>query len=206
MSDVRTRKGCVAMCGASNDEEVFGKDLGLMHELAVTGRSIGFKAEDWGKLAHDREQLHRFLAVLRDEAKIVYEKLVVDTDADPTPMAGAVVWKHEKHGRLTFFAESLKLRPEWPVVRDSNGIVILNANVLDSLLAHPLMIPDQWRRLQEICFFGTLFKENGDPGEDCLMVRSMAWDEHQRRWSARYRSFALRNGPISHLLVAVLYV
>lgn len=31
----------------------FGKDLGLIHELVVTGRTAGFTQKDWSALAHD---------------------------------------------------------------------------------------------------------------------------------------------------------
>jgi hypothetical protein len=194
------------MSGASNDEEVFGKDLGLMHELAVTGRPIGFKAEDWGKLAHDRERLHQFLAVLRGEAKIVYEKIVVDTDADPTPRAGAVVCKHEKHGRLTFSAGDIKFLSVYPLLPDPD-VMFLNANVLDRMLAHPLMIPDQWRYLQGgVCFVGTIFKApEDDTDEEYCLVRFMVWDESLNHWRARYRSIeslrSVRHGRRPYLAV-----
>jgi len=207
MSDVRPRKGCVAMSGASNDEEVFGKDLGLMHELAVTGRSVGFKAADWGKLAHNHALLLRFLAVLRGEAKIVYENIVVDTDADPTPMAGAVVCRHVKHGQLAFSTDDIKLLPVYPLLPDSD-VMFLNANVLDSLLAHTLMIPDQWRCCQEVCFVGTIFQmpeEDGETDEDRRLIRSMAWEERRNCWSARCRSLeSLRDARQGHRLVAAV--
>ncbi len=42
-------------------EENFGKDLGLMHELAVTGRDVGATVEFWSRLAHGRELLARVI-------------------------------------------------------------------------------------------------------------------------------------------------
>ena len=54
--------------GSASSE--FGKDLGLMHELAVTGRKVGFIPEDWGILAHSEELLLQVLDVVCGQADI----------------------------------------------------------------------------------------------------------------------------------------
>ena len=41
-----------------------------MHELAVTGRKVGFTPEDWGILAHSEELLSQVLGVARGQADI----------------------------------------------------------------------------------------------------------------------------------------
>lgn len=41
------------------EEDVFGKNLGLIHEVIVTGRKVGAGKEFWSKLAHDEELFMR---------------------------------------------------------------------------------------------------------------------------------------------------
>ncbi len=41
------------------EEEVFGKDLGLIHEVIVTGRKVGAGKDFWVKLAHDENLFSR---------------------------------------------------------------------------------------------------------------------------------------------------
>ncbi len=41
------------------EEEVFGKDFGLIHETIVTGRKVGAGKDFWAKLAHDENLFSR---------------------------------------------------------------------------------------------------------------------------------------------------
>jgi hypothetical protein len=64
-------------------ESEFGKDLGLMHEVVVTGRKVGFERNDWAKLAHSNELARatlnfvrsagasQFLSTITEDEKIV---------------------------------------------------------------------------------------------------------------------------------------
>lgn len=54
----------------------FGKDMGLMHEVVITGRKAGFTSEDWGKLAHCEKTMSELLSVLRGLGKIVITKII----------------------------------------------------------------------------------------------------------------------------------
>lgn len=48
--------------GASEGDDEFGKDHGLIHEALVTGRKVGAGKEFWKKLAHDQELFSKTVA------------------------------------------------------------------------------------------------------------------------------------------------
>lgn len=43
----------------------FGKDLGLMHEIVVMGRKVGFGHSDWAKIAHSESFMRETLNFVR---------------------------------------------------------------------------------------------------------------------------------------------
>ena len=66
------------------------------------------------------------------------------------------------------------------------GKPVLNAAVLDYLLAHPELIPDSWKKNKEgntlyTFFFGTIYRR----ADGNLYVRCLCWDVG--RWVSRYR-------------------
>lgn len=64
---------CVAMCGAS---EFFGRDLGLIHEVVVTGRKVGLGRDEWAKLAHDRCLARKVVELILAEPTVEFKKLL----------------------------------------------------------------------------------------------------------------------------------
>ena len=73
-------------------EEVaeFGKDIGLIHEVIVTGRKVGAGKEFWSKLAHDEELFVKTVEfVERDGTELVKEVIVSIplTEAEKTAIA-----------------------------------------------------------------------------------------------------------------------
>ena len=60
----------------------FGKDLGLMHELIVTGRKVGFERNDWKGLAHNERQLRDTLDFVRGRKWESYPVLAEVSDED----------------------------------------------------------------------------------------------------------------------------
>lgn len=67
--------------------------------------------------------------------------------------------------------------------KELRGKSVLNANVLDYLLAHPYLIPDEWKgdeyRLN-IFFWGTIYENSDD-----LYVRYLYFDNS--KWKSHYR-------------------
>lgn len=57
------------------------------------------------------------------------------------------------------------------------GKPVLNANVLDYLLKHPELIPDEWK-FKEIFFWGTTYRH----GHGATGSRFLYWDVHDEKW------------------------
>jgi hypothetical protein len=53
------------------EKEEFGKDIGLIHEVVVTGRKVGATKEFWAKLAHDEDL---FRSVVSQVLQVVPEQ------------------------------------------------------------------------------------------------------------------------------------
>ena len=54
---------------------------------------------------------------------------------------------------------------------------VLNANVLDFLLAHPDLIPGEWKG-RSVFFWGTIYSGFLNTS----YVRALRWDEHEQSW------------------------
>ncbi|PIZ99774.1 MAG: hypothetical protein COX77_00545 [Candidatus Komeilibacteria bacterium CG_4_10_14_0_2_um_filter_37_10] len=59
--------------------------------------------------------------------------------------------------------------------------LVLNANVLDWLLDHPELIPEEWKR-KYIFFWGTIYRGS----DDNLYVRYLIWDGAMWDWRRRW--------------------
>jgi hypothetical protein len=119
---------------------------------------------------------------------------VIDCDADPFVPEGWKVEEHKQGGQLTFdpsqiefylddgqkggkSIEGNKLRQR---LADKP---VLNANVLDYLLANPDLIPDEWKtddagNTRYIFFHGTVYRGRGG----YLCVRYLCWSGDGWRW------------------------
>ena len=104
--------------------------------------------------------------------EIVTPEHVVDLDADPFIPDGWTVEEHQKGGQFQWNAANVALHLD---KCQKNGKVIngnklrkelakksvFNANVLDYLLAHPHLIPEEWKG-QAIFFWGTIYCSRDD--------------------------------------------
>ena len=120
---------------------------------------------------------------------------VIDCDADPFIPEGWTVEQHQQGGQLTFdpsqiefylddgqkngkYIEGNKLRQR---LADKP---VLNANVLDYLLANPDLIPDEWKtdvagNTRYIFFWGTVYRDR----DGSLCVRVLYWYDGGWLWS-----------------------
>jgi len=73
------------------------------------------------------------------------------------------------------FIEGNKLRQE---LTDES---VLNANVLDYLLIHPELIPEDWKN-KRIYFWGTIYSDS----EGDLYVRQIEWDGSKWGWHFKW--------------------
>ena len=138
------------------------------------------------------EGVQRFLAGL---SEIVVVKHLIDCDADPFLPEGWKVESHKKGGNFEWdptkvrlhFSENQKngkciqghkLREE--LVNEP----VLNANVLDYLLAHPELIPEEWKG-KYVYFWGTIYRSSVGG----LCVRALCWDDGRWYWGCRWLGY-----------------
>lgn len=155
------------------------------------------------RLGVGRDDLKRFRKsssrVKAEVAKLIKGESVsgtiIDCDADPVVPNGWKVEEHKKDGKLSFdpsqvefylddgqkggkAIEGSKLRQR---LADKP---VLNANILDYLLANPDLIPDEWKtneagNTRYIFFWGTVYRDSFGN----LCVRCLYWSDGRWGWS-----------------------
>jgi len=115
------------------------------------------------------------------QAQIVVSKHLIDCDVNPFVPDGWKVEQHRKAGQLEWNPERISL---YLSKRQKNGgdigghdlrkelesQPVLNACVLDYLLANPELIPESWRG-KAVFFWGTIYRD----AVDRLYVRHLYW-------------------------------
>ncbi len=132
---------------------------------------------------------------------------VIDGDAPPFVPRGWKVKEHKKNGKvvLDFSKITLHLSPNQQEGRSIEGnelskelvsYLVHNANVLDYLLAHPELIPEDWKRdsegnLRYIFFWGTKYHDSGGyPVVRCLYWFGGVWCWGDFWLDFRWRGYA----------------
>jgi len=155
-------------------------DVGLANEIKLAARRAGATLTDLKRLA-EGNNLATILPVLRGQAEVVVKKHIIDCDADPFIPEGWSVEEHQKGGQLEWNPEKIQL---WLSKSQKDGGTIegnklrkelksqsvLNANVLDYLLANPHLIPEEWKG-KYVCFWGTIYRSRSGR----LIVRYLCW-------------------------------
>jgi len=124
--------------------------------------------------------------IQKSETVPTADNFIIDCDADPFVPDGLEVVEHHKGGKFQFTPSvvSLYLSEQQ---KNSNYIsgeklreelknkTVLNANVLDWLIAHPHYIPEEWKN-KFILFWGTIYRDSyGDLYVRCLYWRGGRW-------------------------------
>ncbi len=145
----------------------------LMMEEAA--KSVGFTEDDFLGLARDKEKMRQVLLCVRG-----FSGNTINCDAPPfTPDGWTIAPESEQlpnrvRGQLIFDPTKIKLYLS-PNQQDGKRIegnnlrkeleneLTLNATVLDYLLAHPELIPEEWERdekgvIRYIFFWGTVYR------------------------------------------------
>jgi hypothetical protein len=171
-------------------------DVGQANELKLAARRNGWDNSDLKRLS-EGDLLARLLPVVRGLGEVKIVKHMIDLDKDPLiPWEGATVEEHRKGGQFEWnpkkvqlflsknqlngkTIEGHKLRKE--LAKDP----VFNANLLDYLLEHPELIPDDWKLdanndTRYIYFWGTIFRGSGG----ALCVRYLYFDGG--RWQADF--------------------
>ena len=108
---------------------------------------------------------------------------IIDLDADPFVRDGCLVEEHRKGGKFTWDKDAQKGALYLSMRQHGNEHIagrelrkelakkpVLNANVLDYLLANPHLIPEEWKD-KYIFFWGTVYRSRGGS----LFVRCLYW-------------------------------
>lgn len=170
-------------------------DVGQANELKLALRRTGWNNEELKRLC-EGNILADVRNVLLGRAEVRFAEHVIDCDADPFVPDGWRVEEHQRRGQFKFDPKAVRFhlsepqRRERPIEgnklrKELANEPVLNANVLDYLLAHPEIIPENWKkdekgRTRYIFFWGTIYRDaDGD-----LCVRHLFWLDG--RWHRDY--------------------
>jgi len=139
----------------------------------------------------DRQRFDHIKALAEAMIPQLKTEHLIDLDADPfLPNGWKGVENHQKGDQLTwnkdaqkdalYLSERQKQSP-WlkghELRKELGKKPVLSANVLDYLLAHPELIPEEWKG-KYVFFWGTIYRDSGDD----LCVRCLCWDGGGWRW------------------------
>lgn len=147
---------------------------------------------------HPDELADVLLNALTTTVEKAVGQYLVDTSVSPFLPSGWKVEEHKQGGLFLWDPTKVNL---FLSNKQKNGKVIgghdlrkelsnqpvLNANVLDYLLAHPELIPEEWKG-KAICFWGTIYRYSAGN----LCVRCLVWFGGRWCWDCRWLDFDWR--------------
>lgn len=177
------------------DDRFTFNSAGQVHELELAMARAGEWNATLVKRMCEGDRLVHIREYLLDLAEIKYPEHIIDCDADPFVPDGWQVEEHQKSGSFKWNPESVcfylsKFQRKDEVIvgnklrQELSGKPVLNANVLDYLMAHPHLIPEEWKkdehgRTSYIFFWGTIYRDRGDD----LSVRCLCWCDGRWHWN-----------------------
>jgi len=158
---------------------------GQVHQLMESLEKAGWAPGDITRLGQfpDKEGLRR---VLHGLSEITQVKHLINLDVSPFIPDGWKVKQHIEGGQFEWSPEKVKLylspnQQDGKIVegnelrKELEGKPVFNANLLDYLLEHPNLIPEEWKR-KYIFFWGTIYHDSdGDLGVRCLGWGGGSW-------------------------------
>ena len=172
--------------------------IGAVNQLADALENSGFSSEDVTKLKQF-DNLRGLKDVLNGKAEIKIIERLIDCDVNPFIPNGWSVEEHKKGGMFKFNPEKISLHLSKKQKKGSIGghdlrkelsdKPVINANVLDYLLAHPELIPEEWKG-KYIFFWGTIYRRS-DGG---LYVRGLYGDGSKWGWGCRWLDIDFNSG------------
>jgi len=128
---------------------------------------------------------------LRGEVEVRVTKHLINCSADPLIPNNWTVEEHQKGGEFEWNPDSLTLylseeqKQKWVTGRtlreELKGKPVLNACVLDYLLAHPEIIPKEWKG-KAVFFWGTIYRDSGGYLSVCYLCWSGDRWDWDRSW------------------------
>jgi len=165
-------------------------DVGQANELKMALRREGkWTNKKIKMLCEQKGLLTQVLGVIDGFSEIKPLEFVIDCDVNPMIPDGWTIEKHTKGGAFRFAKDRILLHL---AKKQKSGTIlghdlhkelekepVLNACVLDYLLAHTHLIPEEWKG-QTVFFWGTIYRCAGVN----LCIRCLCWDDG--RWSWHY--------------------
>ncbi|MBI5421279.1 MAG: hypothetical protein HZA35_03130 [Parcubacteria group bacterium] len=163
-------------------------DVGQANEL-----KLAFRRGNWTnkeiKVLLEGDMLTRVREVILGRSEIKPIEHFVDFNADPMIPDGWSVVEHKRGGLMKWDPSKVKLHLSEnqqgsghiegnELRKELESQSIYNANLLDFYLAHPELIPEEWKG-KVVCFWGTIYRNSG--GRSC--VRFLSSDGGQWHWS-----------------------
>jgi len=162
-------------------------DVGQANELKLAFSRNGWTNADIKKLS-EGDFLANVLKLMKGQLEVKPIEHLIDCDANPFIPNGWSVEEHKKGGMFKFNPEKISLylsKKQKKGSMEGNDLrkelanqPTLNANFLDYLLAHPELIPKEWKD-KYIFFWGTIYRNS----DDHLCVRYLRWDGFSKWYS-----------------------
>lgn len=161
-------------------------DVSQAHELKMAFRRNGWTNADIKALS-EGNFLADVLKLMNGQLEIKPIEHLIDCDAVPFIPNGWSVEEHKKCGLFKFDPAKTSLYLSKKQKKGSIGghdlrkelsdKPVMNANVLDYLLAHPELIPEEWKS-KAVFFWGTIYRDSdGD-----FYVRCLGWSGSEWGW------------------------
>lgn len=170
---------------------------GQTHQLMEILEAEGFTSEDITKLGQFKD-LGKIKMVVRGYAEIISIAHIVDCDAMPEILSDWQKEEHRKGGSVKLEHREGKLYANGQEVirflseKQKDGKVVgghelrkelkdkpvLNACILDYLLKHPELIPEEWKK-GVTYFWGTIFRDS----DGSLCVACLDWNGDRWIWN-----------------------
>ena len=165
--------------------------MGLMNQLGNALEAAGYTSESVTEMRSNVPRLRDFLEVLEGTADVITRRHIIDLDADPRALHWCTIEEHIKGGSFEWDPAKVVLyRTPKQQEGDEERIyddqfreemkakLPYNANLLDYLLQHPHLIPEEWEG-KAVIFWGTIYRLSSH--DDLLFVRVIVGGEG--RWS-----------------------
>lgn len=172
--------------------------VGLAHKLCLSAEALGYTPELLNTLAEHPTLFGDLLQVQLGHAEVKMLERLIDCDADPFLPNSWKVEEHQKGGLFKwdsaqvnlFLSESQRkgVQGSHELRKELAGKPVLNANVLDYLLAHPHLIPEEWKKLF-VFFWGTIYRDSVGG----LCVRYLCWHGDWWHWDYHWLRDALND-------------
>lgn len=161
-------------------------DVSQAHELKLAFRRNGWTNADIKALS-EGNFLADVLKLMKGQLEIKPIEHLIDCDVNPFIPNGWAVEEHKKGGMFKFNPEKISL---YLSKKQKKGSIsghdlrkeladkpVMNAKVLDYLLDHPELIPEEWKG-KYIFFWGTIYRRS----DGRLGVRYLYWDGSKCYW------------------------